>query len=52
MIFKVGGCFQFPEAVVTSAANKAYALLNAVHYKFSLLFIEVETAVYNCNKVR
>ena len=35
MIFKGSGCFQFPEAVVTSAAN---TLLNADHYKLSLFY--------------
>ena len=34
IIFQGSGCFQFPEAVVTSTAKDA--LLKVVHYKFSL----------------
>ena len=30
MIFKGSGCFQFPEAVFTSTAKKAYALMNGI----------------------
>ena len=36
IIFKGSGCFQFPEAVVTSKVKEAYAIVIAVHYKFSL----------------
>ena len=43
MIFKESGCFQFPEAVVTSRRKKAYALPNAVLYMFSC-YITVESA--------
>ena len=35
MIFKGSGCFQFPEAVFTSTAKKAYALQNGDHYSSS-----------------
>ena len=42
MIFKGSWCFQFPEAVVTSDAKKAYTLPNSVYYKL--------TAAYNCKK--
>ena len=34
MIFKESGCFQFPEAVVTSTAKESLALPNVVQYKF------------------
>ena len=57
MIFKGSGCFQFPEAVVTSTAKESLrsALLNVVHYKFSLFYrsrkCRVEFALYNCNKL-
>ena len=37
LIFKGSGCFQFPEAVVTST-KKAYALPNVLHYKLSLFY--------------
>ena len=50
------GCFQFPEAVVTSTAKKkAYILPNVVQYKLWLFYrsrkCRVESAVYNCNKL-
>ena len=49
MIFKGSGCFQFPEAVITSTAKEKPKV---AHYKF-LLFRSrkcgVESAVYNCN---
>ena len=55
MIFKGSGSSQFPEAVVTSTGKKAYALPNVVQYKFSLIHrsrkCQVESAVYNCNKL-
>ena len=38
MIFKGSGCFQFPEAVVTSIVKESLAQPNAVHYKFSLFY--------------
>ena len=38
IIFKGTVCFQFPEAVVLLHGKKAYALLIAVHYKFSLFY--------------
>ena len=54
MIFQGSGCFQFPEAVVTSTAKDT--LPKVVHYKFSLFRsrkCQVESAVYNCKaKVR
>ena len=46
MIFKGSGCFQFPEAVFTSTAKKAYALQNGDHYKL-YLFYRSRTAVYS-----
>ena len=36
--YKGNGCFQFREAVVTSTAKEAYALLSTVHYKFSMFY--------------
>ena len=36
MIFKRSGCFQFPEAVVTSTAKES--LPNVVHYTFLLFY--------------
>ena len=55
MIFKGSGCFQFPEALVTSTAKESLRSTNVVHYKFSLFYrsrkCRVECAVYNCNKL-
>ena len=43
MIFRGGGCFQFPGAAVISLQRKkAYALPKLVHYKFCF-FIGVES---------
>ena len=36
IIFKGSGCFQFPEAVFTSTAKKAYALQNGDHYRMGI----------------
>ena len=52
MIFQGSGCFQFPEAVVTSTAKDAVP--KVVHYEFSLFRsrkCRVESAVYYCNKL-
>ena len=38
MIFKGSGCFQFPEADITSTAKESLALPNVVHYKLSLFY--------------
>ena len=51
MIIQGSGCFQFPEAVVTSTAKDT--LPKVVQYKFSLFRsrkCRLESAVYNCNK--
>ena len=50
LIFKDSGCFQFPEAVVTSTVKESLRSTDAVPYKFSLFYTSrkcrVESAVY------
>ena len=38
MIFKGSGCFQFPEAVVTSTVKESLRSTDRVHYKSSLFY--------------
>ena len=49
--FQGTGHFQFPEAVVTSTVKES--LRSTKHSSLQVLtVIGVETAVYNCNKLR
>ena len=51
MIFKGSGCFQFPEAVVTSTVKESLRSTERGSLTSSHCFIGVESAVYNCNKL-
>ena len=56
MIFKGSGCFQFPEAVVTSTAKESLrsterGSLQVLAVLYRSRKCRVESAVYNCNKL-
>ena len=51
MIFKGSGCFQFPEAVVTSTTKESLRSTERGSLTSSRCFKGVESAMYNCNKL-